>query len=61
MIDFTQKGGAVDFIQPEDDEQIDNGDNGVRGEVLKLSENIKEIRSLEKKIKILESSFDNKN
>lgn len=64
LIDFTQKGGAVDFIQSNEEEDIENeGDNGngVRDEVLKLNKNVKEIRSLENKIKMLESRMDNKN
>ena len=64
LIDFTQNGGAVDFVQPDEENESDNeNDNGneVRQQVLKLSDNVKEIRSLENKIKMLESGLDNKN
>ena len=58
LIDFTQKGGAVDFVEPEDDlESEDKEDNkeGLREEMMKLKTDVKEIRKLENKIKLLES------
>jgi hypothetical protein len=56
LIDFTQKGGAVDFIQPngEDDDDEEN----VREETLQLKENVQDIRKLENKIKMLESKLN---
>ncbi len=51
LIDFTQKGGAVDFVEPELDEE---GDENLRKEFLELRENIEEIRAIESKIKLLE-------
>ena len=55
LIDFTQKGGAVDFIQPDDEiDGEEENHNDVREEVLKLIDNVKEIRSIENKIKMLE-------
>lgn len=53
LIDFTQKGGAVDFVQPDGEE--DEGENNVREEILQLKENVQDIRKLENKIKMLES------
>lgn len=58
LIDFTQKGGAVDFVQPEDEEESEdgeNGENGMREEMMKLKTDVQEIRKLENKIKLLES------
>lgn len=58
LIDFTQKGGAVDFVQPEDEmepEEEQNGENGMREEMMKLKTDVQEIRKLENKIKLLES------
>lgn len=60
LIDFTQKGGAVDFVEPEIDEESEGDDSQnaddekLRTEVLKLRENIEEIRALENKMKFLE-------
>jgi len=59
LIDFTQKGGAVDFVQSDedlDDEGIN--ENEIREEVLRLNDNVQEIRRLENKIKMLESKLD---
>lgn len=56
LIDFTQKGGAVDFVQT-DGEKGNVEENDLRAETLKLNNNVKEIRSLENKIKILESKM----
>lgn len=53
LIDFTQKGGAVDFIEPEIE-----GDKSIREEILQLRGNIEEIRELEGKIKLLESKIE---
>lgn len=60
LIDFTEKGGAVDFIEPEEDEveeseeTSENDGNPIRKEINKLRENVQEIRELENKIKLLE-------
>lgn len=53
LIDFTQKGGAVDFIQPDREENED--EENVREEIIQLKENVQNIRKLENKIKMLES------
>jgi len=59
LIDFTQKGGAVDFIQPEDtavDDSENKDNDNLRNEITKLRENVQEIRSLELKIKLIEAT-----
>ena len=56
LIEFTQKGGAVDFVQP-DGEENDEEEN-VREEILQLRENVQNIRKLESKIKMLESKLN---
>ncbi len=55
LIDFTQKGGQVDFVQPEEKEEDENGDDDInyRGEIQKLKGNIAEIRAIENKTKLL--------
>jgi hypothetical protein len=55
LIDFTQKGGQVDFVQPEETEVDENGDDDInyREEIQKLKENIAEIRAIESKTKLL--------
>lgn len=60
LVDFTQKGGAVDFVQPEEDENEDENENNreIRAAISKLSENVQEIRSLENKIKMIEGKKD---
>ena len=51
LIDFTEKGGVVDFVQHEKG----NEDNTqVRTETQKLKKNISEIRALENKMKVIE-------
>ena len=56
LIDFTQKGGAVDFVQPDG---TDNGQqDDVRAEIIQLNENVQDIRRLENKIKMLESKLN---
>jgi hypothetical protein len=55
LIDFTQKGGAVDFVQP-DVENMEE-ENDVRNEIIQLKENVQNIRLLENKIKMLESKL----
>lgn len=57
LIDFTQKGGAVDFVQP-DGEEDNEGEDWSREEILELKQNVQEIRSLENKIKMLESKLN---
>lgn len=55
LIEFTQKGGVVDFVQlnePEEDKAE------IRNEIQRLKTNINEIRSLEDKIKLLESKIN---
>jgi len=57
LVDFTQNGGAVDFIEPdgqEIDEDQEEKENDLRIELSKLKENVEEIRSIENKIKLLE-------
>jgi hypothetical protein len=51
LIDFTQSGGVVDFVQPKESASTDKG---IRDENNKLVSNIKEIRKLESKTKVLE-------
>ena len=51
LIDFTQNGGVVDFVQPQ---ETDTAVGNVREENKKLVANVKEIRKLENKMKILE-------
>jgi uncharacterized protein YlaN (UPF0358 family) len=60
LVDFTQKGGAVDFVQPEEDENEEENENNreIRDAISKLSENVQEIRSLENKIKMIEGKKD---
>lgn len=55
LIDFTQKGGQVDFVQPEETEVDENGDDDInyREEIQKLKKNIAEIRAIESKTKLL--------
>jgi hypothetical protein len=54
LIDFTQKGGQVDFVQPEEKVEKENGDDiNYREEIQKLKENIAEIRAIESKTKLL--------
>jgi hypothetical protein len=56
LVDFTQNGGAVDFVQADEEEEDEEGENNknLRPEARKLRENISEIRLLEDKIKLLE-------
>ncbi len=58
LIDFTQNGGAVDFVQPNGEQADEDSDNGVRNEILQLKNNVQEIRKLENKIKMLESKLN---
>ncbi len=55
LIDFTQKGGQVDFVQPEEKVEDENGEDDInyREEIQKLKENIAEIRAIESKTKLL--------
>lgn len=56
LIDFTQKGGAVDFVEPDDEGETEGDEgNGMREEMKKLKLDVQEIRSLENKIKLIES------
>src|SRR5699024_2959941 len=64
LVDFTEKGGAVDFIEPDVDEIVpdegeeeseNNLENEVRTKLLKLKDNVQSIRELENRIKLLES------
>ena len=59
LIDFTQKGGAVDFIEPEINEEGEQIDNPVRKELADLKTDVQEIRKLENKIKLLENKISN--
>lgn len=58
LIDFTQKGGQVDFVQPEESEEDENGDDDInyREEIQKLKGNIAEIRAIESKTKLLSNN-----
>lgn len=63
LIEFTEKGGAVDFIEPDDDleeesEENRDNDDDVRSELRKLKSNVQEIRELENKLKMLEVKID---
>ncbi|GHT72517.1 hypothetical protein FACS189456_1230 [Bacteroidia bacterium] len=49
LIDFTEKGGIVDFVQSKEDV-----DKNVREKTHKLNKNIDEIRVLENKMKVIE-------
>lgn len=57
LIGFTQNGGVVDFVQPNEPEEEDEN-NEIREEIQKLKTNISEIRLLENKIKLLENKID---
>ena len=50
LINFTEKGGVVDFVQATEE---DDGDEDARVKINKLNQNISEIRLLENKVKIL--------
>lgn len=54
LIDFTQKGGMVDFVQPDESNFTEDEEN-MRDEVSQLKENISKIRLLEDKVKLLEA------
>lgn len=56
LIEFTQKGGAVDFIQPNGDENTE--EEYGRSDILQLKENVNAIRQLEDKIKKIESKLN---
>lgn len=56
LIDFTQKGGAVDFVQPDGSENDE--EENVREEMQQLKTNVQDIRKLENKIKMLESKMN---
>ncbi|WP_127846195.1 hypothetical protein [Psychroflexus aestuariivivens] len=63
LINFTQKGGAVDFIEPNEEEineseDVNESNSSVRSEIKKLKNNVEEIRQLENKIKLLENKID---
>ncbi|MDW3194300.1 MAG: hypothetical protein R8G66_18135 [Cytophagales bacterium] len=49
LIDFTQKGGLVDFVQKDQDDTDEEGNSEVRNELKSLNSNISEIRLLESK------------
>lgn len=56
LLNFTNNGGVVDIVQPEEDEQdVDQeNDSNLRREVERLKSDMSEIRKLENKIKLLE-------
>lgn len=56
LIDFTQNGGVVDFVQPTEHEEEDNAE--IRRDIKKLKTNISEIRLLENQIKLLENKVN---
>jgi len=51
LVEFTEKGGVVDFVQTTEKENVDVN---IRNELNKLSVNISEIRLLENKMKMIE-------
>lgn len=53
LVDFTEKGGKVDFIQPSDDNE--NEENNL----IEFRENCREIRVIETKIKYIEHTEEN--
>jgi hypothetical protein len=57
LIGFTQDGGVVDFVQPNEPEEEENND-AIREEIQKLKTNISEIRLLENQIKLLENKIN---
>ncbi|WP_272023672.1 hypothetical protein [Olleya namhaensis] len=60
LIAFTQNGGIVDFVQPnEPEEEDDNAE--IRQEIQRLKTNIGEIRLLENQIKLLENKVNGEN
>ena len=56
LINFTQSGGVVDFVQPNEPEEDDTDE--IRDEIQQLKNNISEIRLLENKIKLLENKVN---
>lgn len=56
LINFTQGGGIVDFVQPNEPEEDDTDE--IRDEIQQLKNNISEIRLLENKIKLLENKVN---
>jgi len=57
LIAFTQNGGIVDFVQPnEPDDAAENAE--IREEIQRLKTNIGEIRLLENQIKLLENKVN---
>jgi hypothetical protein len=52
LIDFIEKGGSVDFVQPT--EHRNNADKSINNEFKQLSDNMSKIRTIENKIKMLE-------
>ena len=58
LVDFTENGGLVDFVQPSE-EVLEDENAAVRKEAQKLKENIKEIRLLEDKVMLLEEKNKN--
>jgi hypothetical protein len=55
LIGFTENGGLVDFVQPEESEEEEDY---LRDEIKKLNGNIGEIRLLERKVKLLEHKLN---
>ena len=62
LIDFTEKGGAVDFVEPDDATAENGGEEqntkDLRSETAKLKGNVQEIRQLENRIKQLEIKIE---
>lgn len=57
LIGFTQDGGVVDFVQPNEPEEEEDND-AIRVEIQRLKTNISEIRLLENQIKLLENKIN---
>ncbi len=55
LVQFTENGGLVDFVQPEENED-DSAE--LRKEIKKLKTNISEIRLLENQVKLLENKLN---
>lgn len=58
LIDFTQSGGVVDFVQPIEPKEEEKTE--IREEIQRLKTNISEIRLLENQIKLLENKVSKK-
>lgn len=64
LVNFTEKGGAVDFVEPEEgqesEDEEDDVNNELREQLVKLKTNMQEIRKIENKIKRIEENNKDK-